>query len=66
MGLFVAGDGAAKIKAIRKERFMQQELPDFFRNIQLLDIELDDLQQVYQQFKKDSQPKKDTGHENQQ
>lgn len=65
MGLFVALDGAAKIKAIRKERFMQQELPEFFRNIYLLDIELNDLQHLYQQFKEDnSKPKTDITNEN--
>lgn len=66
MGLFVAADGAAKIKAIRRERFMQQELPEFFRNILLLDIELNDLQSVYQQYKKENKTKKDAGHENEQ
>ncbi|SEN09200.1 DNA-binding transcriptional regulator YhcF, GntR family [Mucilaginibacter gossypiicola] len=66
MGLFVAADGAAKIKTIRKERFMQQELPEFFRNILLLDIELNDLQSVYQLYKKENKTNKETGHENEQ
>src|SRR6202035_4415778 len=54
LGLFVAPDGYDKIKAYRKERFIQQELPDIFRNIYLLDIELEDMQQWYEQFKKDN------------
>jgi GntR family transcriptional regulator len=51
LGLFVAIDALKKIKAYHKERFMQQDLPEFFRNIYLLDIELEDLQQHYLQFK---------------
>jgi len=50
LGLFVAPDALAKIKAVRKERFMQQELPDFFRSLYLLGISLDEVQQQYQQF----------------
>jgi GntR family transcriptional regulator len=50
LGLFVAPDALAKIKALRKERFMQQELPDFFRSLYLLGISLDEVQQQYQQF----------------
>jgi GntR family transcriptional regulator len=50
LGLFVTADALAKIKALRKERFMQQELPDFFRSLYLLDISLQEVQQQYQQF----------------
>ena len=54
LGLFVAPDGYDKIKAYRKEHFIQQELPGIFRNIYLLDIKLEDMQQWYEQFKKDN------------
>jgi DNA-binding transcriptional regulator YhcF (GntR family) len=65
LGLFVAPDGYDKIKAYRKERFIQQELPDIFRNIYLLDIELEDMQQWYEQFKKDNyKSKPDNNNEN--
>jgi GntR family transcriptional regulator len=50
LGLFVTADALAKIKALRKERFMQQELPDFFRSLYLLDISLQEVQQQYQHF----------------
>ncbi len=50
LGLFVAPNALEKIKAQRKERFMQQELPDFFRSLYLLDISLEEVQQQYQQF----------------
>lgn len=65
LGLFVAEDGLEKVKSYRKERFIQQDLPGFFRNIYLLDLSLGDLQQRYEQFKKENfEPKKDTEHEN--
>ncbi|WP_345950424.1 MULTISPECIES: GntR family transcriptional regulator [unclassified Mucilaginibacter] len=51
LGLFVAPDALEKIKVIRKERFLQQELPDFFRSLYLLDISLNEVQQHYETFK---------------
>lgn len=56
LGLFVTVDALAKIKSLRKERFLQQELPDFFRSLYLLDISLDEVQQRYQQFKTENYP----------
>lgn len=54
IGFFVADDGIKKVKAYRKERFMQQDLPEFFRNIYLLDITLEDLQARYEKFKSEN------------
>jgi GntR family transcriptional regulator len=51
LGLFVTVDAVDKIKSIRKERFLQQELPDFFTSIYLLDIDLDEVLELYKQFK---------------
>jgi GntR family transcriptional regulator len=57
LGLFVTADALAKIKALRKERFMQHELPDFFRSLYLLDISLQEVQQQYQHFITQNFPK---------
>lgn len=54
IGFFVAPDGIKKVKVYRKERFMQQDLPEFFRNIYLLDITLEDLQARYEKFKSEN------------
>jgi len=51
IGFFVAPASDKKIKNYRKERFLQQELPEFFRTIFLLDISLDELQQRYERYK---------------
>jgi len=54
IGFFVATDGIQKVKAYRKERFLQQDLPEFFRNIYLLDISLEELQTRYEKFKSEN------------
>jgi GntR family transcriptional regulator len=65
LGLFVAPDGYEKVKTYRKERFIEQDLPVFFRNIYLLDIRPEDLAQWYMQFKPDNyESKSDENHEN--
>ena len=51
LGLFVAPDALDKIKVSRQERFLQQDLPDFFRKLYLLDIDLDEVQRRYETFK---------------
>jgi DNA-binding transcriptional regulator YhcF (GntR family) len=50
LGLFVADDGFEKVKAYRKQQFVQQNLPDFFKNIYLLDISMDEVRQQYEDF----------------
>jgi GntR family transcriptional regulator len=67
LGLFVAAEGYDKVKQYRKERFIQHDLHEFFRNIYLLDISLQDLEQRYKQFKVDNyESKSDKNHENKQ
>ncbi|WP_299291131.1 GntR family transcriptional regulator [uncultured Mucilaginibacter sp.] len=51
IGYFVSADAKNKVKNYRKERFLQQELPEFFKNIFLLDISLDEIEKRYQLFK---------------
>jgi DNA-binding transcriptional regulator YhcF (GntR family) len=60
LGIFVATDGPQKIKAYRKERFIQQQMPEFFRNIYLLDIDIKDLEEMYEKYRQTiNQPKTD-------
>jgi GntR family transcriptional regulator len=63
LGLFVALDGYDKIKAYRRERFIEQDLQGIFRNMYLLDINFEEMQQWYEQFKKDNY-KADNNNEN--
>ena len=65
LGLFVASDAQEKVKAYRKERFIQQDLPGFFRDMYMLGISLDDLKKWYERFKLDNyQSKSDITDEN--
>lgn len=50
LGLFVAEDGFEKVKAYRKQNFVQQYLPEFFKNIYLLGISIDEIRQQYADF----------------
>lgn len=50
LGNFVALDGQEKVKAYRKERFIQQDLPVFFTNVYLLGISQEEILQRYVQF----------------
>jgi DNA-binding transcriptional regulator YhcF (GntR family) len=52
IGYFVSPDAMKRIKLLKKERFMENELPQFFRNIYLLDIELDELKAYYEKYKR--------------
>jgi DNA-binding transcriptional regulator YhcF (GntR family) len=51
IGFFVAADGLLNALAQRKKEFLEKELPIFFRNLYLLDMEPDDLKTPYEQFK---------------
>ena len=50
IGYFVSDDGLQKTKALRKEDFVQQELPRFFKAMALLNISMDDLNTYFRQF----------------
>lgn len=51
LGYFVAPDAVTKVTALRKEQFLQEELPQFFRKIYLLGIGLDELKDRFEKFK---------------
>jgi GntR family transcriptional regulator len=51
IGYFVSVNAVSKIKQLKKERFLTNELPQFFRNIYLLDMELDELKPHYEKYK---------------
>jgi GntR family transcriptional regulator len=67
LGFFVAPDGYEKVKAHRKERFIQQDLPAFFNNVHLLDIDKEELLRWYEQFRLTHyESKSDKSNENKQ
>lgn len=51
IGYFVADDAIDRIKEFRREHFFKEELPLLFRNMQLLDIQMKDIEKEYNTFK---------------
>ncbi|PSL49867.1 GntR family transcriptional regulator [Chitinophaga niastensis] len=52
IGYFISPDAVKKIKQFKKEAFIHNELPSLFRNMYLLDVDLDELKPHFEKFKK--------------
>ncbi len=50
IGFFVETGAKEKIKTYRKERFLGQALPEFFRNLSLLDISMEEIKTRFDAF----------------
>jgi GntR family transcriptional regulator len=50
IGYFVAADGISKATALRKNEFLEAELPRLFKTAQLLNISFEELQEQYTTF----------------
>jgi len=50
IGLFVSADALRAVKSYRKSVFLEDELPQMLRNMYLLNISLEELQERYQTF----------------
>jgi GntR family transcriptional regulator len=51
IGFYTTEDAVKKIKVYSRERFLGQELPELFRNMYLLDIDMEELGKRYETFK---------------
>ncbi|MFD2163403.1 GntR family transcriptional regulator [Paradesertivirga mongoliensis] len=54
IGFFATNNSMENIENYRKERFLKQELPEFFRNIYILNISLEEIGKRYQDFKSEN------------
>jgi DNA-binding transcriptional regulator YhcF (GntR family) len=50
IGYFVEENAEEKILAFRRDQFVNNELPVFFRNLYLLKLDLEDIQKQYEKF----------------
>ncbi|MCG8698964.1 MAG: GntR family transcriptional regulator [Bacteroidales bacterium] len=50
IGFFIEKEGKARVMEIKKEEFIQKELPNFFKTIDLLNIPLSEIQERYQNY----------------
>ena len=57
IGFFMAADAGEKIKDYSKERFLGNELPEFFRNIFLLNISMKEIEERFEKFKSETYQK---------
>ena len=51
LGYFVAQQGRERILELRKEVFLKEELPEFFRQLKTLDIPMEEIEKMYKEFK---------------
>ena len=51
IGYFITEKATDNIMNFRKERFFKEELPEIFKNMQLLRIEMNEIAEVYKLFK---------------
>jgi len=56
VGYSAAENAESLIRADRKERFLETELPEFFKTLYLLNINMEDLQSRYEKFVSDEYP----------
>ena len=54
LGYFVSPSGRERILKLRKEVFLRDELPEFFRQIKTLDIPLKDVEMMYKEYLKEN------------
>ena len=50
IGYFVSADAPAQAVRVKKQEFLEESLPDLFRTMDLLNITLEELQTLYQQY----------------
>lgn len=50
VGYFVENDAEDRILAFRREQFIKNELPQYFRNIYLLKLDINEITKQYDQF----------------
>ena len=51
IGYFIAQDAYQKVKSMKRDQFIKDELPQIFRTMELLGIDLDDLHTLHSRHK---------------
>lgn len=54
LGLFVAPEAYDRVKQLRRENFMQQNLPQLFKEMYLLDISIPEIEKKFEDFKNEN------------
>jgi len=59
IGYFASEDAIAKIKELRRERFVNRELPRIFQEMELLGMDISELKEYYDEFLKAKKDEKE-------
>ena len=51
LGYFVSQGGRERILQVRKEVFLKEELPEFFRQLKTLGISIKEIEKMYEEYK---------------
>lgn len=57
LGYFVAEDAYEKTRALKKEQFMEEDMPALFRNMEMLGISISDLEKYYTKYSQNTAEK---------
>src|SRR5215467_7897984 len=57
IGYFIEDDAMKQVLSLRKQQFMENEVPVFLRNLYLLKIDLKEVRALYDQFVTENFPK---------
>ena len=58
IGYFVAADARARVASMRRERFLRDDVPEFFKQAELLGFTADDVARLYAAYLDDKGEKK--------
>lgn len=53
IGYFVSANASKRIRELRKECFLSEELPELFSRLKMLDISLNELEKLYDEWLKE-------------
>jgi DNA-binding transcriptional regulator YhcF (GntR family) len=53
IGYFVGENSVEKVMKIKREEFVKKELPNFFKTLEMLGIDFDELKAMYSDYKKE-------------
>ncbi len=51
IGYFISQDAYQKVKSMKRDQFIKEEIPQLFRTMELLGIDFDDLQTIFNRHK---------------
>lgn len=57
IGFFVSAGAKKKILSLRKKSFLQSEIGDFFKQIYMLDIPMEEIERMYNEYKQQQEKK---------